>query len=439
MGWGRRSGSGTVKRNVYRAKFRNRDTMQMRAQAIYHVFFVMLFLFAVFPGCVTETPDPTNLTEDELAGLYLSHAVKISDLRSEYVVYSGMAAGNQRVERISFDYKAPFFARVEMEPEISGEQGSFATTSGTYTTWLYDSRTHTYDLSSGINLSREYDYQRIVRQIVADREFTILERDTEDGAARYIIEVVTDPWSDRYTPYISSRVRALIEPSTGLAWKIATYYDSSVAGQPTLAPGMVLPTPTPPPVDMAPPGTVHRSELPNLEVRYETIEVNTGIPDSYFEFSPPVGSGPRCIPKYVNYVEPPRMDPSVPISEPLPGRVRYSLNETDSGRVVTLERGEILEVTLRIIPSLAFRWLMPAEGSGLELLNAGAVSIIPHNFDLNRSDAVVYFKSNGYYRWRFLAKDLGTTVFDGIFSRDGCDIGGAKRFNLTVQVIDNSS
>src|SRR5690606_14567412 len=132
-------------------------------------------------------------------------------------------------------------------------------------------------------------------------------------------------------------------------------------------------------------------------------------------------------------------DPSVPISEPLPGRVRYSLNETDSGRVVTLERGEILEITLRIIPSLATRWLMPAEGSGLELLNAGAFSVLHDDLDLNSSGAMVYFKSNGYYRWRFLAKDPGTTTFDGIFSLDGCDIGDAKRFNLRVRVIDNTS
>lgn len=412
--------------------------MQKTARMIYPVLAAMLLLFAVFSGCVTEIPDSCNLTEGELADRYLAQAATIRDLQSEYVVYSGMAAGDLRVEKISFYFKTPSFTRIEMEPETAGEQGSFATSSGTSTSW-YDSRTRVYDLYSGMNLSREYDYQRMVRHIIADRDFAILERDTEHGASRYLIEVVTDPWSDRYTPYISSRVRARVEPSTGLAWEVATYYDSSVAGQPTLAPSMVLPTPTPPPIDMAPPGTIDRSELPNREVRYESIAVNSGIPDSYFEFVPPEGSSPRCIPKYVNYVEPPRTDPSVPISEPLPGRVRYSLNETDSGRVVTLERGEILEITLRIIPSLATRWLMPAEGSGLELLNAGAFSVLPDDLDLNSSGAMVYFKSNGYYRWRFLAKDPGTTTFDGIFSLDGCDIGGAKRFNLTVRVIDNTS
>jgi len=42
--------------------------------------------------------------------------------------------------------------------------------------------------------------------------------------------VVTDPWSDRYTSSIRSRVRAVIGPSTGLAWEIATYYDIGMAG-----------------------------------------------------------------------------------------------------------------------------------------------------------------------------------------------------------------
>jgi hypothetical protein len=48
------------------------------------------------------------------------------------------------------------------------------------------------------------------------------------------------------------------------------------------------------------------------------------------------GSGPRCVQKYVNYIEPPRADPSVPIDQLLPGGVRYSVNESDSGRTNTL-------------------------------------------------------------------------------------------------------
>ncbi len=393
----------------------------------------LLFTLSVFPGCLSENPDYSNLTEDELADLYLSHADAIRDYRSEFIAYSGMATGTPNVERIRFEHKSPSFARVEMEPSSAGDRGSSATTNGISTSW-YDSGTRTYDLSSGMNLSREYDYQRMVRQVVADRNFTILERNTTGGDIRYLIEVVTLPYSDRYTPYISSRIRASVDPSTGLAWKVTSYYDITTAPGPTLPPGMTLPTPTPPLPGSVVPGDINPTEVPNLEVVYESIAVNTGLPDSYFDFVPPYGSGPRCVPKYAQYVEPPRMDPSVPIGEAYPGGVRYSLNETDSGRIVTLENGEILEITLRIIPSLAYRWMMPAEGSGLELLNAGAFSEIPDDLDFNSSEAVMYFKSHGYYRWRFKAVEPGTTVFDGIFSLDGCDIQGAKRFNLTVQV-----
>jgi len=61
---------------------------------IYPVLAAILFLFAVFSGCVTEIPDSYNLTEGELADRYLAHAAAIRDLHSEYVVYSGMSAGN---------------------------------------------------------------------------------------------------------------------------------------------------------------------------------------------------------------------------------------------------------------------------------------------------------------------------------------------------------
>jgi len=337
-----------------------------------------------------------------------------------------MSSGDLPVERISFDYKAPSFSRVGMEAGTSGEPGRFATSNGTYTSW-YDSQTHTYDISSAMNLSREYDYQLMVRNVISDRNFTILEHNTTGGQDRYLIEVVTDPWSDRYTPYISSRVRAWIEPSTGLAWEIATYYDWTVAGEPTFPPGMILPTMTPPQKDMVQSTNITRSEVPDRVVRYESIEVNSGIPDSYFEFVPPAGSGTRCVPKYTGYAEPPRMDPSVPINEPLPGGLRYSFNESDSGRAVTLQTGEVLEITLPTIPGLTFRWMMPTEGYGLELLNAGPIYEMPEGND--------FLGGKGYYRWRFRAVEQGTTTFDGIFALSGCDIQDARRFNLTVKVM----
>ena len=241
----------------------------------------------------------------ELADQYLLHADAIRDYRSEYSVSSGTVE-NPFTERIRYDYKAPSFARMEQTQSDSHVPGSFATTNGTWTAW-YDAETRTYDLSSALKLPREYDYQAIVRRIVIDRNFTITGRDTSHGPARYQIEVVTEPWSDKYTPYISSRIRAWVEPSTGLAWNLMTYYGCGSSPVPTTPPGFGTPT------------VCGVQERPNNEIQYASIAINTGIPDSYFDFIPPEGSGPRCIPKFVNYVEPSRADSSVPIDQPLPG------------------------------------------------------------------------------------------------------------------------
>lgn len=389
---------------------------------------VLPFFFIVSPGCLTNGPSDMNLTESGLADQYLASADAIADYRSEYFVTSGIAGGNPVIERIRYDYKSPDMARMEIVEIGSRIPGTFATTNRSVTAW-YSAETNTYDTSSYTNLRRNYDYQFMVRQIIADRNFTIIGRDFTGERARYQIEVVTPPWSDRYTSYISSRIRAWIEPSTGLAWTVTTYYDPGAG--PTLPPGAILtPTQTPLPPD-ASLQEESLADVPNNEVSYESIEVNCGIPDSYFDFVPPEGSGPRCVPKYVNYVEPPRTDMSTPISQPLPGGVSYSLNESDSGREVTMHTGEVIEITLRTSPGLAYRWIMPSEGSGLELMNAGSI------FEMEEGHEIAYFGMRGYYRWRFLAINPGTQTFDGIFTLDGCDIQNAKRFNLTVHVTED--
>jgi len=394
--------------------------------AIYLV--CLLLLLAAGAGCTRGTPTAANLSESELADRYLENAESIMDYRSEYIVTSGMAGENPVIKRILYDYKSPDKARMEILESGSRIPGTFATTNGTMTAW-YNADTGTYDLSSRTELRRNYDYQSMVRQMVSDRNFTIIGRDFDGPKPRYLIEVVTAPYSDIYTPYISSRIRAWVEPSTGLAWTVTTYCD--FAAGPTLPPGDTrMPTPTPPSADS---GDFDPKDVPNTEVVYESIEVNCGIPESYFNFIPPEGSGPRCIPKYVNYVEPPRTDTSVPISQPLPGGVRYSLNESDSGKTIVLTRGDIIQIDLRVIPSLAFRWIIPTEGSGLELMNAGTFSVMPDDIEMTPYS----FKSMpSYYRMRFRAVGEGTTYFDGIFALDGCDIQNAKRFNLTVHVED---
>jgi outer membrane lipoprotein-sorting protein/predicted secreted protein len=380
---------------------------------------LICILSIICPGCLTSSPPDTNLTAGELADQYLTRVDAIRDYRSEYTVTSGMVTDNPIVSRIHFDYKSPSFARMEFLASDVSVPGTFAMTNGTTNVW-YDADTQTYDISDRSNFFPEYDYQRMVRRIVADRNFTILERDTSRGATRYLIEVSTKPWDSLYTSYISSRVRAWIEPSTGRAWTIMTYYDCNSPG---------IPTPTPPPASAVPPMGCPPSDVPNREISYESIEFNTGIPDSYFNFVPPEGSGPRCIPKYMNYVEPSRTNTSVPINQPLPENVRFSFNESDSGRTVTLCTGEVIEITLGTIPGLAYRWIMPSEGSGLELMNAGSFYEAPDNYE-----NYYFMGGKGYYRWRFLAVKPGTETIDGIFGLDGCDIQYAKRFNLTVQV-----
>jgi len=353
----------------------------------------------------------------ELYGQTPDNAIR--DYRSEYSVLSGTAV-NPFSEKIRYDYKAPSFARMVQTQSSSRVPGSFATTNGSGTAW-YDAETRTYDLSSGMKLPREYDYQAIVRRIVSDRNFTITGRDTTHGPVRYQIEVVTEPWSDKYTPYISSRIRAWVEPSTGLAWNIMTYYGCGSSPVPTTPPGF---------------GTAKvcgDQERPNNEIQYELIAVNTGIPDSYFDFIPPEGSGPRCVPKFVNYVEPSRVDTSIPIDQPLPGGVHFSLNESDSGRTISLKNGDVVEITLRTIPGLAYRWIMPAEGSGMTLLNAGPF----YERSEKTGDYYSDWMGRGYYRWRYRAESPGMVTIDGIFSISGCDIQGVKRFNLTMNVAGN--
>jgi outer membrane lipoprotein-sorting protein/predicted secreted protein len=391
-------------------------------RGLLHLFTVLsvLLILAMSPGCLTTIDSGENLTAGDLADQYLMHADTIRDYRSEYTVTSGVASSNPIVSRIRFDYKAPSFSRMEVVNPGSDTQGTFATSNGS-TTARYNAETRTYDISTSGNTLNEYDYQAMVRRIVADRNFTILWHDPTHSPDRYMIEVSTEPWSTTYTPYLTSRIYALVEPSTGLAWNVSTYYDCNRPG---------VPTPTPPPQNAIPAGFCQPSDMPNGVVEYESIEVNTGIPDSYFDFVPPEGSSPRCIPKYVNWVQPQGTDTSVPISEPLPGGVRYSLNESDSGRTITLRTGDVLEITLPTVTGLAYRWIMPTEGSGLELMNTGSIFEPPPGREMMLSG-----KSST--RWRYRAVAPGTMIFDGIRALYGCDIQGAPRFTLTVQVEEN--
>jgi len=350
-------------------------------------------LFLAGSGCTS--PSSGNLTGAELRENFLAHAITIHDYRAEFERRSPLGSSQPFIETFQYGMKSPALYRMECISSPQYEPGSFWTENGTTRGW-FDASTKTYDISGPPGFLASYDYQAMVRAIVQDYPFIITGRETLGGHSLYTIEARGDLY--KYTGSVSSRLQAAIDPETGLAWHITTYY---------------------------PEDTV------NADVRFTSIGVNTGIPDTSFSFEPPPGTKARCDPKYQDFVLPEPADTSVPVSEPLAG-VRYSLDENDSGRTVTLHRGEILELTLRAIPGLAYRWLMPVNGSGLELMNSGMFSEPPP--DYHDTQDYPWF-SNGKYRLRYRATGTGTSVFDGVFSLDGCDLGDSPRFNLTVNVV----
>jgi len=118
------------------------------------------------------------------------------------------------------------------------------------------------------------------------------------------------------------------------------------------------------------------------------------------------------------------VDTSVAVRDPLPG-IRYSFNESETGRTVVLGKGDIVEITLRWAPSVAWEWDVPVSGCSIELLNDGYYS--------GGGD---YWNQSGHYRARYRATSPGTSFIDGVF---GVAPGGTPResnprFNLTVIV-----
>ncbi len=350
------------------------------------------FLLAISPGCVTNAPSDGNLTIDELADRYLAHAATIMDYHS---VISSTDPGNRF--RTTFDYKKPSSMRSEYQESLS--PGSFGISNGTLTVW-YDAESRTY-YYQGNDAYRDVDYQSIVREIVAKRNFAIVDRDIVQGVPRYLIEEGN---------FTTSGTRAWIEPSTGLTWNYMTYLNCSMAGMDE---------------------ECSWSGEPISEIRYASIEVNTGIPDSYFNFIPPVESKSECYRHPVIFTEPKGTDTSVPIDQPLSGGISYSLNEHDSGRTITLQPGDVVEITLMTIPGLAYHWIMSDESNEnespvLELLNAGTINAIPENHEIPGEKS--------YYRWRYRAVSPGNDTLKGRPVLNGCHIHGGGSFDVVVQV-----
>jgi hypothetical protein len=115
------------------------------------------------------------------------------------------------------------------------------------------------------------------------------------------------------------------------------------------------------------------------------------------------------------------VDTSIPVRDPMPG-IRYSINESESGRTVVLQKGDIVEINLQFNPGLAFHWVVPVYGCALELTNDGSFS--------NGRD---FWNVTAYYRARYRAVRDGTSVISGrrILSAER---EGDPRFDLTVIV-----
>jgi outer membrane lipoprotein-sorting protein len=203
---------------------------------------LLLGISSIVPGCVNS--QETRFTPVDMAGTFFSHADLITDYQSEYTSTSDGT--------VRFDWKAPALYRMEYTGSSSVSPGTIITMNRTTAVW-YDARQKTYRVEPEIRYLREHDYQAMVRQIVQDGQYTIIGRDTRDGHTLYGIEVLTEPWSTKYTTSISSKVQAWIDPESGLAWNITTFYPADTV---------------------------------NNVIRYNRIVTNTGISDDHFAFTP---------------------------------------------------------------------------------------------------------------------------------------------------------
>lgn len=241
----------------------------------YHaaVFVFLFFLLTGSPGCLSDIKPDSSLTPGSIADQYQKNADAIGDYRAEYRGWTGQESDPALRLKVRFDYKSPVFARMEILEADYSPPGFYGVSNGT-TTILFDAESQTYHPEYRFNLIDMYDYQSLAHRVVADRNFTVIERVVRDGTDRYLIDAVPGSWLSNYTGHRYTHIRAWIEPSTGLAWAVR-FCDECGTPVPTLLPG-----------EMAAMSPIQYNE----EIRYESIEVNTGIPESYFDFIPPEGS-----------------------------------------------------------------------------------------------------------------------------------------------------
>lgn len=177
---------------------------------------------------------------------------------------------------------------------------------------------------------------------------------------------------------------------------------------------------------VSPPATGTPADTPTLPPGHPPLSAIIATP---YPTQIPAASSMRFTPDPItgcpmNPLVPEPVDTSVPVRDPMPG-IRYSINESESGRTVVLEKGEIVEITLRWAPGVAWTWDVPVYGCSLELVNDGYYSM-----------GGDFWNQSGHYRARYRAKSPGRSFIDGVFGVPprGTATSANPRFNLTVIV-----
>jgi len=177
---------------------------------------------------------------------------------------------------------------------------------------------------------------------------------------------------------------------------------------------------------VSPPATSTPAETPTLPPGHLPLSTITATP---YPSQIPAASSPRFTPDPLtgcpmNSIVPEPVDTSVPVRDPMPG-IRYSINESESGRTIVLEQGEIVEINLRWAPGVAWNWGMLLTGCSLEMLNDGY-------YDTGTD----FWNTSGHYRARYRAVRPGSSYIYGEFGLPphGTATESTPRFDLTVNV-----
>jgi len=225
--------------------------MKRYRSGLFSVTLIFLGFCVIATGCTTPG-QYDNLSVAELRTAFLDSAGRIHDYRAEY------SAKTDGIVR--FDWKAPTQYRMEYIESENPVSGTIFIMNQT-TAFEYSPEENTYRVKPDTDFPREHDYQKMVQKIVKDGQFSVIGRDILDGHTLYQIEGLPVNWQPKDMPYLISGVQAWIDPGSGLAWNITTYYPADTR---------------------------------NNWIRYSRIDVNTGIPDEHFVFIPPEGSAVQC-------------------------------------------------------------------------------------------------------------------------------------------------